>query len=83
MVLQETIAFNEWRLEATKDGLAKNQGRLRLGLAPKSDVDKIDKKVTALNNKVAADRRTLEADLKKLTKMVGMDVTTGYTFEKP
>lgn len=83
VVLQETIAFNERRLEATKDGLAKNQARLRLGLATKSDVDKIDKKVTALNNKVAADRRTLEADLKKLTKMVGMDVTTGYTFEKP
>ncbi len=83
VVLQETIAFNEKRLEATKDGLAKNQARLRLGLASKGDVDKLEKKVTSLNNKVAADRRTLEADLKKLTKMVGMDVTTGYSFEKP
>ena len=83
VVLQETIAFNEKRLEATKEGLAKNQSRLRLGLATKADVDKLDKKVTSLNNKVAADRRTLEADLKKLTNMVGMDVSTGYTFEKP
>ena len=76
VVLQETIAFNENRLEATKDGLAKNQ-------ANKSDVDKLDKKVTSLTSKIASDRRTLEADLKKLSNMVGFDVTTLYTFEKP
>ncbi len=83
VVLQETIAFNETRLEATKDGLAKNEAKLRLGQANKSDVEKLEKKVESLTNKVASDRRSLEADLKKLSDMVGFDVSTGYTFEKP
>ncbi len=83
VVLQETIAFNEDRLESTKDGLAKNEARLRLGEANKSDVEKLEKKVVSLTNKVASDRRSLEADLKKMTDMVGFDVSTGYTFEKP
>ncbi len=83
VVLQENIAFNEKRLEATKEGLAKNEARLRLGLANKTDVEKLEKKVESLTNKVAGSRRSLEADLKKLSGMVGFDVTTGYTFEKP
>ncbi len=83
VVLQETIAFNESRLEATQEGLAKNEARLRLGTANKSDVDKLEKKVTTLTNKIATDRRSLEADLKKMSGMVGFDVTTQYTFEKP
>ncbi len=83
VVLQDTIAFNEKRLEATKDGLAKNQAKLRLGTANKSDVDKLEKKVTSLTSKISSDRSTLEADLKKLSNMVGMDVSTGYKFEKP
>ena len=83
VVLQETISFNENRLETLKEGLVKNEARLRLGEANKSDVDKISKKVETLNNKVASDRRSLEADLKKLGKMIGADVSTGYSFEKP
>ena len=83
VVLQDTIAFNERRLEATKEGLAQNQARLRLGTATKADVDKLDKKTESLTNKIAADRRTLEADLKKLSNMTGIDVSTQYTFEKP
>ncbi len=83
VVLQDTIAFNEKRLESTKEGLAQNQARLRLGQANKADVEKLEKKVESLNNKVASDRRTLEADLKKMSKMVGFDVSTMYIFEKP
>lgn len=83
VVLQETIIFNEKRAEATATGLAKNEAKLRLGQASKADVEKLEKKQESLNNKIANDRRTLEADLKKLTKMVGIDVSTGYKFEKP
>lgn len=83
VVLQETIAFNERRAESLSDGLSRNQARLRTGQATQADVDKIQKKLDSTNDKIASDRRTLEADLQKMTKMIGMDITTGYTFEKP
>ena len=83
VVLQESIDFNERRLESLKDGLARNEKKLLIGEANKSDVDKLKKKVETVTNKVAADKRSYEADLKKLTNMIGLDVTTGYTFEKP
>ena len=83
VVLQETIAFNEKRLEAAQEGLARNEAKLRIGEANKADVDKLTKSVEALQNKIASDKRNLEADKKKLTKMVGIDVTTNYIFEKP
>ena len=83
VVLQETISFNENRVTSLEDGLKRNQAKLRSGQATKADIDKIEKKLTATKNKIAGDRRTLEADLKKLSDMVGMDVTTGYSFEKP
>ena len=83
VVLQETIAFNEKRVEAVNTGLKKNRAKLALGQANQSDIDKMESQVKSLTNKIAADRRTLEADLKKLSGMVGMDVSTGYKFEKP
>ncbi len=83
VVLQETIAFNTKRAEASEEGLKKNEAKLRLGQANKADVEKLKKSVETINNKIATDRRTLEADLQKLSNMIGMDVSTNYTFEKP
>lgn len=83
VVLQSRIAFNERRLTTTEQGLAKNEAKVRIGQAKQADVDKLNKKVESTKNKIASDRRNLEADLKKLSTMVGMDVTTGYSFEKP
>ncbi len=81
--LQENIAFNESRLLSLEDGLARNKAKLKTGDANQADVDKLEKKVQSTTEKIAADRRTLEADLKKLSKMINLDVTTGYNFEKP
>ena len=81
--LQDTIAFNERRAETYSTGLSKNRARVKLGQATQADVDKIEKKLDATNKKIASDRRNLEADLKKLSDMIGTDVTTGYKFEKP
>ncbi len=83
VVLQKQIAFNEARLTTYEEGLAKNQAKLHLGQASQADVDKLEKKVESTKNKVASDRRTLEADLKKMTDMIKIDVTTGYNFQKP
>ncbi len=83
VVLQEKIAFNEKRAESYTKGLARNEAKLRIGEAKKADVEKIQKKIETTNTKIANDRRSLEADLKKLSKMVGFDVSTGYSFDKP
>lgn len=83
VVLQESIAFTEKRLESAKDGLKKNQARLKLGQANQSDIDKLQKRVESLTTKLSTDKSTLSNNLQKLSGMIGMDVTSGYKFEKP
>ncbi|MBD5527299.1 MAG: TolC family protein [Lachnospiraceae bacterium] len=83
VVLQDTISFNEDRLSSMETTLEKNRLRLKLGQATQSDIDAMEKAIKALNDKIAADKRSLEADKKKLSTAVGMDVTTGYQFENP
>lgn len=83
VVYQSSIAFNERRLESSEEGLARNEAKLRLGEAKQADVDKLKKDIESLKNKISSDRRNLEAALKKLSKKVGIDVTTGYSFERP
>ncbi|MCR5748253.1 MAG: TolC family protein [Lachnospiraceae bacterium] len=83
VTVQETLAFNEQKLEALNKGIAHNKARLKLGEATQADVDRQEKKADNLSNTIAANKRTLEADLKKMTSLTGLDVTTGYTFEKP
>ena len=83
VVLQRTLDFNQKRLTTYEEGLAKNEAKLRIGQANQADIDKLEKKIEALDTRIASDRRTLEADLKKMTDMIGIDVTTGYTFETP
>lgn len=83
VVLQDTISFNEDRLSSMETTLEKNRLRLKLGQATQSDVDAMEKAIKVLNDKIAADKRRLEAAKKKLSTAVGMDVTTGYRFENP
>ncbi len=81
--LQENLAFNEKRLASLEDGIAHNKARLKLGEANQADIDRQQKKADTLTNTIASDRRNLEAQLKKMSKLLGKDVTTGYKFEKP
>ncbi len=83
VTIQENIDFNQKRLDSLNDGIKRNRAKLQMGDAKQSDIDSMEKKATKLNDTIASDRRKLEADLKKLSKMVGLDVTTGYRFEKP
>ena len=83
VTLQETNAYNEEKYNTLLEGIEHNKERLKLGEANQSDVDRQIKKAETLNQTLARDRRTLEANLKKLSNMIGLDVTTGYTFEKP
>ncbi len=83
VTMQNTLSFNEQRLETLNQGIAHNKARLKLGEANQADIDRQQKKADTLSNTIAANRRTLEADLKKMSSLIGVDVTTGYTFEKP
>lgn len=83
VTLQETIEYNEQKYASLLDGIEHNKERLKMGEANQSDIDRQEKKAKTLQEKLAGDKRTLEADLKKLSNKIGLDVTTGYTFEKP
>lgn len=83
VTLQENIDFNQNRLNTLNDGIAHNKARLKLGEANQSDIDRQEKKAQTVEKTIASDRRSLEANLKKMTKILGLDVTTGYRFEKP
>lgn len=83
VVLQDTISFNEDRLSSMETTLEKNRRKLKLGQATQSDIDAMEKAIKVLNDKIATDKRRLEANKKKLSTAVGMDVTTGYRFENP
>ncbi len=83
VTLQSGLDFNQDRLDSYNDSLKHNKAKVKRGEANQSDVDRLQKKVDTLTNSIASDRRTLEADLKKLSDLIGMDVTTGYTFERP
>lgn len=81
--LQEKVAFEEEQLEGLEDTLQKNKGRLLLGLAVQSDVDAMEKNVTAAQEKLAADMKSYENAKEKLGDLLHIDVTTRYTFESP
>ncbi len=80
---QETIAYNEKKYQTLQTGIEHNREKLKMGDAKAADIERQEKKLENLNQTLARDRRSLEADLKKLSQLTGLDVTTGYTFEKP
>lgn len=83
VTLQQTLSFNEQRLETLNEGIEHNKAKLKVGEAIKADIDRQQKSADTLSATIASNRRNLEADLKKMSTLLGVDVTTGYTFEKP
>lgn len=81
--LQTSIEYNEKRLENDQKTLAKNILRLAAGLATKTDIETMEKKISTLESTLAADKRSFESAKAKLSDWIGMDVNTGYTFESP
>ena len=79
-ISQEKIAFTQERLDAAQEQLERNQARLVTGQATQSDVDTMSKKVETLTIELSNLKRTFETEKAELTEMVGLDVTSGYTF---
>ena len=83
VVLDESITFNEKRLAVFEEQFVKDKAKLKLGEASQNDIDILNTNITSLQNKIATDRRSYEQSKKKLSDAIGMDVTTGYSFENP
>lgn len=82
-ICQEKIRFYEALLAAAQDTLQRNQVRLASGEARQSDVDKMQQKVSRLTTDLALQMRTFENYKSELTKLTGLDVTSGYIFLEP
>ena len=80
---QEKIAFEEEQIEKMENSLTKNEGRLVLGLATKSDVESIEKSLKTAKEKLVQDQKSYEIFKEKLGNMVGLDLSTGYSFKNP
>lgn len=83
VVLEESIRFNESRLAVFEEQLVKDKAKLKLGEASQNDIDILNTNINSLQNKIAEDRRSYERIKKKLSDAIGMDVSTGYSFENP
>lgn len=81
--LQETISYNEKRLEAYQKTLAKNRVRLLTGEATQTDVERMEQKIDTMKATVAADKRSLSSAAVKLSDLIDMDVTSGWSFASP
>lgn len=80
---QEKINFYEESLAAAQDTLQRNRVRLASGEAKQADVDKMEQKVSRLTTDLALQMRTFENNKSELTKLIGLDVTSGYVFLEP
>jgi len=82
-VLQEKIAFNEKRIASYQKTVDRNRARLATGSAKQADVDAMQKKLDTLKSTLTADMRSIESEKKKLGDLIGIDVSTSYTFKSP
>ena len=81
--LQEKITFNEERLENYKKTLDKNRKRLLNGQANQNDITVMEQKVASIERTLISDKTSFEAQKKKLSDLIGVNVVIGYSFEVP
>lgn len=83
VVYEQNIEFDEERLAVMESTLAKNKAKLLTGEANESDISSMEKNISSLTAKIANDKRSYLAAKKKLSNIIGLDVTTNYKFENP
>lgn len=81
--LQETIDYNEERLEECKKTLAKNRVRLLTGQATRTDIERMEAKISTMEATIAADRRSFLSAAGRLSDLMDLDVTEGWSFASP
>ena len=82
-VSQEKVAFTQQMLDDAQAALTRNEARLLTGDATQADVDTMSKRVETLTTELANLKRSFESEKQQLADMIGLDVTSGYTFHSP
>lgn len=82
-VSQEKIAFQQEVLDSAQEELERNRSRLLTGKATQTDVDTMTKRVETLTTELSNLKRAFETEKKDLSDLIGLDVTSGYTFRSP
>lgn len=80
---QEKIRFTQEMLTSAEEELRKNRYRLTLGQATQSDIDVMEKSISTRTSELILLKRSFETHKEKLSELVGMDVSSGYTFRNP
>lgn len=80
---QETIFFYENQKEKLELSWRRNKAGVLTGEAYQADVDSMEKKLKQLEVKLAAQMRTLEQQKEKGSKLLNLDITSGYRFSNP
>lgn len=81
--LEQKLEFNQQRLDLMQTTLDKNKARWLMGEASEADIKNMEQSVESIQKSIASDSRDLLNAKKSLSKALGVDVTTGYTFENP
>jgi hypothetical protein len=82
-ICQQKISFYQARLDEAQTTLTKNKAKLAAGEASQADIDKMEKSISTLQTQLSLQMRTFETNKSALSKLIDMDVTSGYTFENP
>lgn len=80
---EELIDFYTERQKQISDNLGKLTARVALGTAVQADVDKAQAKLSDVETKLSSTQTKYENAKLKLSNAIGIDVTSGYTFENP
>ncbi|MBQ7708244.1 MAG: TolC family protein, partial [Lachnospiraceae bacterium] len=80
---EEHIAFYTERQTQIKDSIGKLNAKKALGTASQADIDKAEAKLSDVETKLSSAQTKYETAKVKLSSAIGIDVTSGYTFENP
>ena len=80
---EEKIAFYTERKKQIEDSVDKLKARVTLGTASQADVDKAEAKLSDIVTKLSSAESKYQTAKTKLSNAIGIDVTTGYTFQNP
>lgn len=81
--LQERLIYQEELLDDMQDTYGRNQARLYMGKASSFDLKQMEKSISTLTKTIASQKREFEQKKQKLSELIKIDITSGYTFLDP
>jgi hypothetical protein len=82
-ILQEKVRFHEEILELAELELQRNKARFATGEARQNDIETMETTVERIIGDLARLKRNFQTKKEELSKLIKLDVTTGYRFAPP